>query len=143
MFRRFVTFLLLPLLLLPTICGEHAHATAAPDDPAGLDRQPHIHLRFFLPWWPLASDAAAEPSSSDCGLPDHDDDAVYFPELLLLGWTSESSHFHWLDTPAILTQAPTDLFRVECHSSSTSTVWWEILGAPPDPTHVRSLPLLV
>jgi hypothetical protein len=94
MFRRVIARLLVLLLILPGTWAAYAHAGTSVHDPAGLDRSPHFHLRFFYLSWPrYASDQSVhfdgqEGKTLTGSKPaaDHDDDAVYVPVTVLLGW---------------------------------------------------------
>jgi hypothetical protein len=84
MFWRAVVLALMPLLPLPGFA--HAHAECSAHDPTGIDRAPHLHLRFFYDWALPATDQPAGPQSED-----HDDDAVYFPASVVLGRGAEQT----------------------------------------------------
>jgi hypothetical protein len=151
MFRRIVLQLLIPLLLLPGMA--HSHAGASAHDPSGLDRPPHFHLRsFYLLWQQYRSDQ--DPDSrhgrdegndvSQRGRPvDHDDDAVYLPHSVLLGWHIDS-HVSPIDQSALVMLA-----GMVCRSGTV------FVSIPPHdcslpvfhgssyPVYLRSLALLI
>jgi hypothetical protein len=98
MFRRIVARLLILLLFLPGTWGAHAHASTSVHDPSGLNRPPHFHYRvFYVSWQQYPSrqyvyshwhhERKALTGSKPAA--DHDDDAVYLPVSVLLGWCSD------------------------------------------------------
>jgi hypothetical protein len=82
MLRRALVLALVPLLPLPGLA--HTHAEHSAHDPSGLDRAPHLHLRFFYDWA-----LAGQPGDSQTD--DHDEDAVYFPASVVPGRNVEQS----------------------------------------------------
>jgi hypothetical protein len=97
MFQRAVARVLILLLFLPGTWAAHAHAGTSAHDPSGLDRLPHFHLRFFN------LSRQQDPSDQNCHFrkchegktftgskptADHDEDAIYLPVSVLLGWCS-------------------------------------------------------
>ena len=100
MFRHVVSRLLVPLFLIPAMCPAHAHSGTSVHDPSGLNRAPHFHLRFFYLSWQQCRNEKnyyCRPESDEykalagrTPTADHDDDAVYLPLSVLLGWRSNS-----------------------------------------------------
>jgi hypothetical protein len=99
MFRRVVARLLVLLLFLPGTWAAHAHAGTSAHDPSGSDRAPHFHLRvFYVSWqqYPSGQNVhfhhwhdEGKALTGSKPATDHDDDAVYLPVSVLLGWCSD------------------------------------------------------
>jgi hypothetical protein len=142
---------LIPLLLLPGAC--HAHAGISDHDPSGKDRSPHFHLRFFLGMWkqsgedrPPSSHVGRNPFTTfDRNSPasDHDEDAVYLPLPLLLGW-SAGPQINLVDPSTLIALAPE---AGDTHAISLSARAAVLSSASqPDkapPIRLRLLPLLI
>lgn len=87
MYRRVLTLLLLPPLLLQGVCFSHSHASEDIAEPAD-----HAHTRHFhspLHTHPHHHHDEDEPQAPLS--PAHDDDAVYFPDAIPGSTADDSS----------------------------------------------------
>jgi hypothetical protein len=109
MYRRVVSLLLLPAVLLTHGVGAgHSHDGF---QPAGHDQTPHLHLCVFSPHHHHEGSEShhhghdadrddpdrAESLGQPAPLEDHDDDAVYFPTSVVLGFQGQNNQQRSLD----------------------------------------------
>jgi hypothetical protein len=109
MYRRVVSLLLLPAVLLTQGVGAgHSHDGF---QPAGHDQTPHLHLCVFSSHHhhdeakhrhhdhdaALGGPNRAESLGQPVPLEDHDDDAVYFPTSVVLGFQGQNNQQRSLD----------------------------------------------
>jgi hypothetical protein len=149
MLRRGVALVLIPLLLLPGMCGVHAHAGISDHDPSGKDRPPHFHLRVLASLWrQSADDPYRHPYQSTTSTggrqtPDHDDDAIYLPVSILLGGHTgppvDSVAPPALQAPVVAADSPSPAsVRAPSQPSLVSAV-----SNPMCPIYLRALSLLI
>jgi hypothetical protein len=152
MLRRAITQLLVPLVLLPCVVA-HSHAWTSIHDPSGQYRPPHVHLRFFYPsWWQSRNDqdyyrylsnAKNKSFTRNRSAPDHDDDAIYLPVSVLLGWHSDPPVAPLLKTSALVTPAGT-IYLLEAAVSIPLPLFFPpVVQGRLCPIYLRSLTLLI